>query len=304
MIQVRKYNYCLDFIKGIACVCIVLMHCEFPGFIGIAVQAVSRFSVPFFFMVSGYFCFAPDSSRMHAAVMGRKVPHILKIILGACLFYLLFVLAQQFIWHDRDFSVNLIKLRNFILFNRPFIVAGQYWFLFALLYTYLLYAFMERCGLKNYEYHLAALMFVAYFCLAQGAHIIGVNVPNMYYRNWLIEGFAFFMLGHWTHEHRDSIRISNSTLLWIIALSTFMCLPERWVMGRDFGVNICTLPQVFALLVYAIKNPDRHEGVVQRIGKNCSMLVISCIRSSGILWNVYIPGWDYPEILWPNMPFL
>jgi fucose 4-O-acetylase-like acetyltransferase len=44
-------------------------------------------------------------------------------------------------------------------------------------------------------------------------------------------------------------------------------------MGRDFGVNICTLPQVSALFLYAVKNPDRHAGLIQRVGRDCSMLV-------------------------------
>ncbi|MBR1631194.1 MAG: acyltransferase family protein [Paludibacteraceae bacterium] len=58
----KQYNYCLDFIKGIACVFVVFMHCEFPGIMGMAVQAISRFCVPFFFMVSGYYCFRPVES--------------------------------------------------------------------------------------------------------------------------------------------------------------------------------------------------------------------------------------------------
>lgn len=44
----REYNYCFDFIKGIACICVVFMHCEFPGVLGTAIQCVSRFCVPFF----------------------------------------------------------------------------------------------------------------------------------------------------------------------------------------------------------------------------------------------------------------
>lgn len=55
----KQYNYNIDFIKGIACMFVVFMHCEFPDIMGTAVQAVSRFCVPFFFMVSGYFCFKP-----------------------------------------------------------------------------------------------------------------------------------------------------------------------------------------------------------------------------------------------------
>lgn len=32
-----NYNYCLDMLKGIACFCVVCMHCEFPGKLGIMV---------------------------------------------------------------------------------------------------------------------------------------------------------------------------------------------------------------------------------------------------------------------------
>lgn len=61
----KHYNPCLDFIKGIACICVIFMHCEFPGVVGIVVQAVSRFSVPLFFMVSGYFCFYPEIVKVN-----------------------------------------------------------------------------------------------------------------------------------------------------------------------------------------------------------------------------------------------
>ena len=54
---------------------------------------------------------------------------------------------------------------------------------------------------------------------------------------------------------------------------TILCWVERWLLGRDFVVNFCTIPQVFALFVYGVKNPDRHEGVIQRLGRDCSMLV-------------------------------
>lgn len=48
---------------------------------------------------------------------------------------------------------------------------------------------------------------------------------------------------------------------------------ELWFMGRDFGVNIVTIPQVFALFVYGLKNPQRHKGFIQCLGRDCSMLV-------------------------------
>ena len=95
----------------------------------------------------------------------------------------------------------------------------------------------------------------------------------MIYRNWLVEAFPYFMLGHWIHENQDKITISNELLITIIVVATLLCWVERWIMGRDFGVNIATIPQVFALFVYGVKNPTRHEGVIQRLGRDCSMMV-------------------------------
>lgn len=50
-----EHNNCLDFFKGIACLLIILVHVPFPGFFGEIIGALSRFAVPFFFMISGYF---------------------------------------------------------------------------------------------------------------------------------------------------------------------------------------------------------------------------------------------------------
>lgn len=282
---VKQYNYCLDFIKGVACIFVVFMHCEFPGLMGTAVQAISRFSVPFFFMVSGYFCFCPVIQRLDKKVVvignggakwtivRKKVIHIAKITLYASLFYLAFVLLSQAFLHNQKLTITWHQLFYWVVFNSPRVIAGQYWFLFALLYAYIFYGILEYLNLRKFEYVLAAILFVVYISLAQGVHLAGIKIPNMIYRNWLIEAFPFFMLGHWIHEYKDKIKISNKVLLLIIAVTTLLCWVERWMMGRDFGVNIVTIPQVFAMFVYGVNNPTRHEGVIQRLGRDCSMLV-------------------------------
>ena len=275
----KQYNFCIDFIKGIACIFVVFMHCEFPGRLGVAVQAVSRFSVPFFFMVSGYFCFRShlegnSSSDDDRLKIRRKTNHIGKITLYASLFYMVLMLLSLLFPHHQDVSITKRALVNWLVFNEPIkLIAHQYWFLFALLYAYVFYGVLEYFNLRKFAYILAVLMFVAYFALAQGLHIAGIRIPNFYYRNWLVEAFPFFMLGHWVHEYQDKINIPDKVLITIVVVFTLLCLVERWLLGRDFGVNFCTIPQVFALFVYGVKNPDRHEGVIQRLGRDCSMLV-------------------------------
>ncbi|MBQ3426756.1 MAG: acyltransferase [Clostridia bacterium] len=270
VVKKSGYNYCLDFIKGIACICVVFMHCEFPGIMGTAIQSISRFCVPFFFMVSGYFCYYEDKTRAKSTWL--KIKHILMITAVASLFYAITAVITAKIT-GKTLNVSINQILYWLVFNNPSIIVSQLWFLFALIYVYIMYAVVERFNLYRLAYIMIPILLLIYTVMAQGAHLAGVSIPNMYYRNFLIEGFPLFMLGHWIHRNKDRLDISNKTLIVVIAASTLLCVAERFILGRDFGVNICSFPQVTALFLYAVNNPEKHEGAVQRLGKDCSMLV-------------------------------
>lgn len=274
----KQYNYCLDFVKGIACVFVVLMHCEFPGALGTAVQTISRFCVPLFFMVSGFFCFEPEiavTGGGNSLKINKKIKHVAKITINASIFYAIFKFLLWLLGKDIDWSISKGGIFSWIVFNQPAWagVAGQYWFLFALLYTYLFYYVLLRLGWIKQAYWLAGLMFVVYVIMAQGMHLAGIHIPNMIYRNWLVEGFAYFMLGHWIHNNMEKLKVNNRILITIVIACTLLCFVERYIMGRDFGVNIVTIPQVFCLFLYAVNNPSKHKGRIQEIGKRYSMFV-------------------------------
>lgn len=272
MIAQKQYNYCLDWIKGIACIFVVFMHCEFPGMLGIGVQAISRFCVPFFFMVSGYYCY--KTSTVSLSERKRKVLHILKITIYASLFYVLFALVQNWIWDDVSLSVTLRDAIVFALFNQMKVIVSQMWFLWALLYVYILYLWIGgQEWYKRYSLLITAVCLVLYIVLAQGFHIVGISAPNFFYKNWLVEGLGFFTLGYVLHKYCEKIKVNNSLLIAFILVFTVLSLVERYLLGRDFGVNICSIPQVIALFLYGVANPTRHEGAIQKLGKTCSMFV-------------------------------
>lgn len=178
--EAKQYNYCLDYIKGIACICVVLMHCEFPGKLGIIVQTMSRFCVPFFFMVSGYFASnlaQNPTSDKKLLIFNKKVIHIAKIAFYASLFYLAFAVIQYLIWHDMSLKVNKSNVLIFLFFNEPFIITGQLWFLFALLYDYILISVLDRFKSQKLEYVLGIVMLVLFFFMGQGLHLIGGGIP-------------------------------------------------------------------------------------------------------------------------------
>lgn len=73
----KQYNYCLDFLKGIACIFVVFMHCEFPGVTGVVVQAISRFCVPFF---SWYLVTSVSDLFCNRLMTGMLRPQIIGVI--------------------------------------------------------------------------------------------------------------------------------------------------------------------------------------------------------------------------------
>lgn len=262
----KERNYCLDLFKGIACIFVVFMHCEFPGKMGTLVQCISRFCVPFFFMVSGYFCYNPNGTVKYS----KKIIHVLILIIGASLFYLIVTP----LWSNVDYIPKEAVI-DWIVFNTPWYIAGQLWFVFALFYDYILFCVFDKLGLRKLAYILIPVLMIIYICLAQGAHLAGIKVPNEYYRNFLIEGFLFFSLGAFLHEYKDRFNeISNRLLMALIILSTMACPLERMFMNRDFGVNIVTFVQVIAMFVFAVNNPSLGKNsLMTRFGADYSMFV-------------------------------
>lgn len=272
MNEIEKKNYCLNFLKGIACFCVVFMHCEFPGKLGIIIQCISRFCVPFFFMISGYFCYYENPS----AYKGRKkILHIGKITLYTSIFYIIIGFINNIIPICSTIGLDSYSHQNFIyfiFFNKPFFIAGQLWFLFALLYDYIIFTMIHKYKLINKSFILIPLFIVAYICLAQIVHLSGYHIPNCIYRNFLIEGLPLFLLGYYLHTTK--INMSNKICVAIFIISSLLCLPERYLLGRDFGVNIFTFPQVTALFLLGINNPSfGKDNKITQIGSMCSMYI-------------------------------
>lgn len=267
MLKVR--NHSLDWFKGIACIAVVFFHVSFPGSVGLIVNTITRFAVPFFFMVSGYYSFHAEGRNADSGK--RHIAHILKIIIACAIVYVPASFLFEY-WGDTvNSSVNDVGALDakgifaFLVFNQPVVLAGQLWFLFALLYDYILYYFLEKRISISRIYFAIPVLFFLYIVLAQGLHVAGVKVPNYLYRNFLIEGFAFFLFAHYLHSIQDRIHISNFILVIVFAISTIGCIIERKILSRSFGVNICTIPQVASIFIFCIKNPE--FGWKTRLGK-------------------------------------
>lgn len=271
----RRQNETLNAIKAIACVCVVFMHCEFPGALGVYVQAISRWCVPFFFMIAGYFCVREDCVTLSSAekVLAKFI-HILRLIGWAAGFYGLVLLAKGICLGQNLFVVTPREIANLFIFNIPFFVPGHMWFLFALAQVYLLVYCLMLLRLRRLIVPLGIVMTVAYFCLAQGLHMAGVRVANHCYRNWIVEGMAFFSFGIVSRKwFCHCVTSCSRALIIAVIISTLFCVVERRLIGRDFGVQICSLAQLVSIFALAILFATDKETWISKLGKHCSMLV-------------------------------
>jgi len=70
------------------------------------------------------------------------------------------------------------------------------------------------------------------------------------------------------------MRLDDVLLVTVLVISTLACIPERLILGRDFGVNICTVPQVAACFILGMKHKTfGRDSFLEYFGMNFSMLI-------------------------------
>ena len=77
-------NKSLDAVKAIAACLVVCIHVSFPGQAGQLVKVLARCAVPFFFMVSGYFCYYQNCNASKRIL--SKILHIMKLFAVSVVF--------------------------------------------------------------------------------------------------------------------------------------------------------------------------------------------------------------------------
>lgn len=251
--KTNKRNWYIDMLKGLACIGIIFIHCEFPGLFGGLVESVNRWAVPLFFTVSGYYCY-----KANGIAIKRKIVHIAKIILASAAIYLVVALVMNLSDLSVFFRSELspINIAAFVLVNSPVIINGHLWFLFALIYVYIAYWILSASGWLKRSYILIPILLVCYFCLSYGSRLMGMNLEGGYWRNWLFEGIPFFLLGSWMHDKQSYFKEKLGQdgvqkLLAVGILSLFMALAERLFLFSN-GVHIGSVITIFSLFLYSV----------------------------------------------------
>jgi len=252
----NKINHSLNFVTCIAIFAVICIHCElhYIGTEGLIIDALARFSVVIFFMISGFFSFYDDSTKAFNKYKHRINKLIKLLLIGSFLYFIYMLLADlpQFLE-----LLNLDTIFNLVMFDiTPF--GFHLWFILALIYCYVLYYFLIKFHINpNRLYKFIPILVLFSLFLSEYCAKAGIFFSFEYYRNFLLMGLPFFTLGYLIHDKKDILieNISNSFLIGFGVFSFLLTILEVLTIGK-LDIFLGTIIFSLCIFIWCIKNPN------------------------------------------------
>ncbi len=280
----KQRNHYLNFWKGIACFGVVFAHTRFPLYILDGVlQTMIRFAVPLFFMVSGYFCYGEDRKVVEKK-LPAKIKRIFWINLGGCFYYFLMQVAIA-VFGDSHGSTADVANRFHMMFNGKAMVdwlvfnqdpfVNIMWFTSALLYCYLLFWVINHFDFYGLFYKLIPVLLAVHLVLGNLFVLFGVEIDKLYYRNFLLFGIPFFMLGNWMHKNQEHIleKLTAKKCQLVILLGLILgCVEWFFVARREMYLG--SMMVVTSIFLLTLCQPEKKENsFLTKIGADYSLFI-------------------------------
>ena len=286
----RVKLYGMDVIKLFASYMVVFIHVLFYGQIGLAANALARFAVPLFFLVSGFYSYQipPDKIK-------KRIPHLLFLLIFSSILYTVYNVLMVMLkegtpavaeYFSRYGNIkNLIKL---FVFNTP-VHTTHLWYLLAALYVYVV--FYLTTIWKFHEkllFAVSVLALLLHIFLGEVLSIFHIEVPIPLLRNFLLLGIPFFGLGMLANKHQDNLRTVPGFVLVISAIvGIVLTLLSRYFFGVH-EVHVGSLFILFSLVTIFIKYPNLRYPHVLIAATSCSTYIyIFHPAISGVIRQVY-----------------
>lgn len=280
MVNKSSRSYSIDFIKGIAALSIVCLHCANNDAFDSILHLVGRLAVPMFFIITGYYL----PSMIKTGHIPKHIVKILKIILGGLLFYLPLICIEAYfrgnlLWqltHVIEWDMLLDKL---VRAQYPFNVeAGHLWYLMAILYILCFLYFYSKKHKIGKLYFLIPILFLIGYIISSIVDQYDSRMRS-YYQNFLFTGMPYVLLGHLIHEKTEHKQFDNKLLGKLIVLCAVLYIAEIGFYvfiglppHREHYLFI--IPLVSLILIWASQNSQfGKNNIITTIGRDYSICI-------------------------------
>ena len=294
----KNRNMSLDVLKLMASYVVVFIHFKFSGLTGDIVDALARFAVPVFFMVSGYFAYNNSTEKLIS-----KMKNIIKIYFWGAVIYIGFygvlslydVGIKGAMWYCISYF-NPVFIVKFIVFNVPR-SSEHLWFLVALIYVYGLHYFIAKWKIKESIYlWIGVVLLAIHLLLGVGLSSIGIVIPICVIRNFLFMGYPFYCIGMLIRKNEGLIhkKFTYRRAMILILIGVIETVISYFICGGN-ELYIGSVLVAVALLIISLKTKD--------IQINEKIIKLSQ-TSTGIYLIHIVVGYSLERIVTADMPIV
>ena len=303
-------NNFLDFWKFIAAIGVILVHVPFGGAFGNIMSSVGICGVSFFFLISGYSCYGPKEivcPKIRKRLLRNGIITIITVLIFALITYIEKKHNHEFNWWKLAFRKPSLYLKMLFAGDFDIIHGEALWFMVALLWSYVVFYFINRMSLKKTVYVLAVIFLLL--------RIVVDTWVNSYNLNWHISGNAIIgalplmFTGYIIAEQKEKIlEIPDSVLIFcsiFFAAAMFVFV--------NFNVGPLDLSPIFkmlcaiAIFILGLKKPE--QAIIKPVaylGRHDSLYIYLChvpfiILFSNLMYSMHVREtliyWQLPLVV-------
>ncbi len=293
-------NQRMDLFKCIAIYSVVLLHIK-TGVLDGQTAALTRFAVPYFFLVAGYFSYGQGEKKL--LERARR-----SLLLWAASAGLVAALCAGTVWRagwsfliylQQQFTPRAwLELAVFQIL--PFPYGYHLWFIGAMPLLYLIWWAVTRLW-PEIPYRAlagaAVLLLGMNLFLGEGLALLGRgSVPVRYLRNAWLDGLPFFLLGAWMHSDQEWMvsRVTHTMIWGGLLLSGGAVLAGQSLAG---DLDLFSGSVLFALLLMAaaLKWPGVRQGPAGRLMCRCGSSL------TFLIYMIHVPLYSF-FCEWSHVP--
>ena len=245
---------------------------------------INRFSVPFFFFVSGFFLL-DNKNNITLKRIKYKIKHIITLIYYSVRFHIIYCFIYNNIrfktkWNYGKYFISIFtmkKIFRFFITNNPFIYA-HLWFLFALLYCYLFILILiikNKNLIKNISFELFIIGFgiIGYIFLAEfsGYKLLKLEKYFCIQNIFLFRSISYVFLGIFIKVSNIKSNKNICDLIHNFIIGALIACIERKIMDVYIFTYFGTYIQVISLiLISTFKIQINNGGIIAYIGRELS----------------------------------
>lgn len=214
-------NASVDVFRFIAACLVFISHSIYADHLPllVALGIIGRWTLPFFFLVSGYY-FQKSYANKGKAAFVKTWLALLSVTLFVNLLYLLFVLLTE---------ESLLPLATHFT-----LLTGTYfhlWFLTSMIVGYFVLWLLLVCKLESLIPYVIVVSLVVVLLLTPYNSLVGFKPHPLYARSFL--SVPFICIGFYFAKHTIEINVSQLTSCWLLVTGVLVQLGEGWFLSSQ-----------------------------------------------------------------------